>query len=102
MPRHPFYNTRTWKHLRKVKLITDPICEVCKVKPATDVDHIVRINDGGDMTAWSGLRSMCHECHSRKTLYERFNKQVPTKGCTADGLPLDPKHWWNKTKGDER
>lgn len=97
MPRHPFYNTRTWKHLRKVKLITDPMCEYCGKRPATEVDHVQAITSGGDPISMDNLRSACHQCHSRKTLYvERFGREMPVKGCTADGLPLDPKHSWNK------
>jgi 5-methylcytosine-specific restriction protein A len=98
MSRDPFYNTRTWKRLRKVKLLTDPLFEVCNVKPARDVDHIKAINAGGERTAWSNLQSLCHECHSRKTLYiERMGKdRVPVKGCKPDGTPLDPGHPWNR------
>jgi 5-methylcytosine-specific restriction enzyme A len=97
MPRHPFYNTRTWKRLRKVKLITDPLCAVCG-RPAADVDHQKAINAGGHPTEWDNLESLCHQCHSRKTLYvERMGKdRVPVKGCRADGTPLDPAHPWNR------
>jgi 5-methylcytosine-specific restriction protein A len=103
MPRHPFYNTRTWKHLRKVKLVTDPLCERCKVKPATDVDHIKAINAGGNPTAFENLRSLCHECHSQKTYYiDRLKRdRVPVKGCDINGRPLDPQHHWNSTGQDK-
>lgn len=103
MPRHPFYNTKTWKHLRKVKLATDPLCEYCHVKPASDIDHVVALNKGGSPTAMENLRSLCHACHSRKTLFiERLGRdRVPVKGCNLDGTPLDPLHPWNdKGKGE--
>ncbi len=103
MPRDPFYNTKTWKHLRKVKLISDPLCEVCKaegrLKAASDVDHVRSINTGGHRTAMSNLQSLCHECHSRKTFYvERLGRsRVPIKGVDPKtGRPYDPEHWWNK------
>jgi len=97
MPRHPFYNTKTWKHIRKVKLITDPMCEDCKVKPATDVHHIKSINSGGSKTDLLNMAALCHECHSKRTLYERFGiDRIPVKGCRPDGTPLDPAHHWNK------
>ncbi len=102
MPRHPFYNTKTWKHLRKVKLTTDPLCEDCKAKLATDVHHIKSINSGGSKTDYSNLRSECHECHSRRTLAERLGRDdIRIKGAAADGQPLDPNHWWNKKRNEQ-
>ncbi|MBZ5499955.1 MAG: HNH endonuclease [Acidobacteriia bacterium] len=102
MPRDPFYNTASWKRLRKTKLARDPLCEYCPTnhrQPATEVDHEVAINAGGDAYAWENLRSACHECHSRKTYYvERLGRdRVPVKGVDPKtGLPVDPMHWWNK------
>jgi 5-methylcytosine-specific restriction protein A len=105
MPRDPFYNTKAWKWVRRVKLTADPLCEVCQAQGrlvrATDVDHIKAINAGGDRTDMANLQSLCHECHSRKTLYvERFGRdRVPVKGCDPrTGLPLDPEHPWNQEK----
>jgi hypothetical protein len=99
MARNPFYNTTAWKRLRKVKLLRNPLCEDCR-KPARDVDHVKSINAGGDALALENLRSLCHECHSRKTLYiDRMKKdRVPVTGCNPDGTPLDPEHWWNDKK----
>ena len=99
MPRDPFYNSRAWKWLRTRKLAETPICEVCRVKRAVDVDHIVAINNGGDAIDLANLRSLCHECHSKKTYYvERLGRsKVPNKAVDPKtGLPKDPDHWWNK------
>jgi 5-methylcytosine-specific restriction protein A len=103
MPRHPFYNSRVWKFTRNVKLTANPYCEICKTNLASDVDHILAISAGGDRTAITNLRSLCHECHSRKTFYvDRLKRdRVPVKGCTPDGLPLNPEHHWNKTGNDK-
>ena len=101
MPRDAFYNSAAWKRLRAAKLAQDPMCEYCGRQPATDVDHMRAINVGGDPHAWDNLRSACHACHSRKTLYvERMGQdRVPIKGCDpATGLPLDPQHPWNEQK----
>jgi 5-methylcytosine-specific restriction enzyme A len=97
MPRDRFYNTRTWKRLRRLKLARNPLCEVCG-RPASDVDHTKSINSGGDPYAMDNLRSLCHDCHSRKTYYvERLGRdRVPVKGCRSDGTPLDPQHHWNR------
>lgn len=99
----PFYNSKIWKATRRQKLAEDPLCEYCppgRHTPATDVDHVIALSAGGDPLAWDNLRSACHECHSRKTLYvERMGRDhVPMKGCDASGRPLDPEHWWNNLK----
>ena len=68
-----FYSTQTWKSIRKSKLIANPFCEqqlsdgtICNAI-ATDVDHITaRSADGADTL--DNLRSLCHPCHSRKTI----------------------------------
>ncbi len=98
---HRFYNSKAWKTRRKQKLTADPHCEHCKprkITRATEVDHKKAINAGGDPLAWDNLQSLCHECHSRKTLYiERLGRdRIPVRGCTEDGKPLDPEHWWNR------
>src|SRR5690349_15155628 len=99
------YNTARWKRLRKQKLREQPLCEECfeqtprKFIPATDVDHVKAITDGGEVWDLANLRSLCHACHSRKTRYiEQLHKEhVSVKGCDANGRPLDPAHWWNKS-----
>jgi 5-methylcytosine-specific restriction enzyme A len=102
MPRDPFYNSRAWKTLRAEYLRQHSLCMVCeeegRLSIATDVDHKVSINSGGSSTALDNFQSLCHKCHSRKTLYvERLGRdRVPVKGCRADGTPLDPQHHWNK------
>jgi 5-methylcytosine-specific restriction protein A len=62
---------RRWRRIRAAKLARDPLCEDCLdrkiVKAATDVDHI----DGNvENMADENLRSLCHECHSAKTVRE--------------------------------
>jgi len=102
MKTDPFYNSKIWKRIRKAKLAEDPLCQYCQPgsrrQLATEVDHVKAITAGGDPLDWENLRSCCHECHSRKTLYvERMGRnRVPVKGCDAAGKPLDPVHWWNK------
>lgn len=97
MPRDPFYNSKSWKWTRKVKLTADPLCEVCGAI-ASEVDHIVGIHSGGDYHDMANLQSLCKRCHSAKTLYvERMGRdRVPIKGCRPDGTPLDPGHPWNR------
>ncbi len=67
------YDKRAWRdRIRPAQLSREPYCAKCKkdgrIKLATDVDHM-----DGDATNndASNLQSLCHECHSVKTV--RFN-----------------------------
>jgi 5-methylcytosine-specific restriction protein A len=55
----------SWQQLRARVLRESPNCEECG-QPATDVDHIVAIADGGT-DARSNLRALCNTCHKRYT-----------------------------------
>lgn len=76
----------TWQKLRLIKLQDQPICQQpgC-LKPATDVDHIKTLADGGENTL-ENLRSMCHSCHSRATaLFDRgFGREKRIKELDND------------------
>lgn len=71
---HRLYSTDLWiKRLRPEQLLREPWCRECAklglCVRATDVDHIV--DHKGDMVLFSdpsNLESLCHSCHSRKTL----------------------------------
>ena len=64
-----------------------------KVVPATQVDHITPIVEGGDWFDADNLQSLCLVCHSQKTRGDE-GKAV-RMGASVDGVPLDPKHPWN-------
>lgn len=70
-----FYDSTQWRKLRKIKIARDPFCEECRnhglFASATHVDHKVEIRDGGASLDMDNLQSLCHSCHSRKTLLER-------------------------------
>jgi len=36
-------------------------------QPASDVDHIIELQDGGSFHDLANLRSLCYECHKAKT-----------------------------------
>jgi 5-methylcytosine-specific restriction enzyme A len=68
------YNTPTWKSLRLVKLIRNPLCEEClnndHIEPAVEVHHIQPFLTGSnlDQIKWLGfdysnLMSLCEKCH---------------------------------------
>ena len=101
-----FYTSRPWRRVRRLKLAMQPLCEVCLsiglVVPASHVDHIVAIHDGGEPLDLDNLQSLCASCHSRKTASrDRGFGNKPGKeripGCDPKtGKPLDPRHWWNE------
>lgn len=88
------YASERWQRLRRYKLRRDPLCEYCpsdRRKVATQVDHFIALADGGSPWDMDNLRSACQSCHSQKTKRgERLH------GCDVDGMPRDPRHWWNQ------
>lgn len=65
------YRSARWRNLRRQHLDQHPWCTTphCH-QPATDVDHITRIEDGGDPWDEDNLQSLCHPHHSEKTARE--------------------------------
>jgi 5-methylcytosine-specific restriction protein A len=66
------YDAR-WRKVRLEYLRANPLCVHCldrgTTKPATDVDHITPVSQGGSFDG--PLQSLCHECHASKTQRER-------------------------------
>lgn len=58
---------RRWRRFRRIILRERPLCEDCGA-PATEVDHRVAINRGGEKYDRANLRALCKPCHSRKTV----------------------------------
>lgn len=78
---HKLYKLDIWtKDLRPMQLAREPFCRECvklglRVR-ATEVDHIV--DHKGDMALFTdrkNLQSLCHSCHSRKTMLEIRKKR---------------------------
>jgi 5-methylcytosine-specific restriction protein A len=69
-----FYNSPTWKRLRKAFLAANPLCRTCekdgRLTLATIVDHRVPIKHGGAPLDWANLQPLCGSCHSRKSVQE--------------------------------
>lgn len=87
-----------WKKIRARILKRDRYlcrCDDCKLtgkpRPATEVDHIVPVEQGGT-NADTNLQAINGDCHKRKTKLDE-GKQ-PGYGCTDAGFPLDPRHPW--------
>ena len=88
-------NSARWRKVRSVVIQCEPLCRMCKaagvITAATDVDHVS--GDPSDNTP-DNLQPLCHECHSRKTAQD--HGAAVRWGCDAQGLPIDPKHPWNR------
>ena len=77
-----FYTSSQWRAVRAQKLQEQPCCEECLrhgiITPATLVDHIIPIKQGGARLDFDNLQSLCWSCHSRKSVEEgsRFTKRL--------------------------
>jgi 5-methylcytosine-specific restriction endonuclease McrA len=102
-----------WQKSRDAFLRANPLCCMCStdLRPvaAAIVDHKVapRLKDAKascdaerikgawklfwNSSNWQPLCKLCHD--STKQRLEKSGRMV---GCTAAGLPLDPKHHWNR------
>lgn len=62
------YTSPRWKRLRRRILLERPWCQWpgCS-RPATDVDHTLPLEDGGEPWDELNLSALCHPHHSRKT-----------------------------------
>ena len=78
------YSLQRWQRLRRLKLRTNPLCEVClqigDIEPAVAVDHRTPISPEGRkerrvaeaFPALDRLASLCDRCHNRKTRDEQL------------------------------
>lgn len=78
---HGWYFLPVWTDdLRPEQLLREPFCRECarnNVRTrATDVDHVVdHKGDWQRFTDRGNLQSLCHSCHSRKTMRERWKQR---------------------------
>ena len=64
-----------WRRFRVRFLTAFPSCSVedC-LDPATDIDHIKSLKDGGEKFDVNNLRSFCHSHHSQRTGRDNHNR----------------------------
>lgn len=81
---HGWYSLPIWTDdLRPTQLLREPFCRECARRGlrtrATDVDHVV-----DHKGVWlrfidqSNLESLCHSCHSRKTMLDQWKNRRKT------------------------
>ena len=98
-----FYRSDLWRALcAVVHRRSGGRCEVpgCD-RPGKVVDHIKPRRQGGADHP-SNLRHLCR-LHDNQVKEDRWGKRkrggvLTVPGCRADGMPLDPNHWWNTEK----
>ena len=65
------YSSTRWVKLRQQFIRHNPLCLHCFNRgiytPAYMVDHIVEIEDGGEIWDIDNLQSLCNPCHNTKT-----------------------------------
>ncbi len=102
-----------WQLARDAYLRSHPLCSMCSTPerpvPAAVVDHKTapRLKDAktsGDAkqieAAWklfwspANWQPLCKFCHD--STKQRLEKSGRVAGCTPGGLPLDPRHHWNR------
>ena len=49
--------------------------------PAVMVDHIVEIQDGGELTSESNAMSLCWKCHGIKSAAEKSRRKNHQQSC---------------------
>ena len=66
-----FYQSKRWRATRNFYIQANPLCEECKrsnkIKGGQCVDHIKPISQGGHITDYSNLQTLCNKCHAKKS-----------------------------------
>lgn len=66
---------RRLQELRRQLFKRNPLCAICKLRPATIRDHIVPLFDGGEDIE-SNTQGICGECDEVKSKAERLRARV--------------------------
>jgi hypothetical protein len=65
------YSSAQWKKIRAQVLRDEPVCHWCKRRPATEADHLVELDRGGEPYERSNLVGACKPCNaSRGSTYQ--------------------------------
>ena len=72
---------KLWKGIRLKVLDRDGwLCVKCGRSGRMEVDHIQRLEDGGEVYELSNLQSLCRNCHIAKTRAENLEANPPRPG----------------------
>lgn len=74
------YKSKRWKRVRWQVLHRDGFrCTACGKAGRLEVDHIRRIEDGGDWYDLDNLKTVCRGCHLQKTADENRKPPDPAR-----------------------
>jgi 5-methylcytosine-specific restriction protein A len=78
--RMTFYSSARWQRIRAMKLSSNPICELCNHRFATQVHHLenARANPARRYDV-ANLQSVCVWCHAKETQREIIEKRKQTE-----------------------
>lgn len=98
-PWRAWYRTKEWFIIRARQLRREPYCAFCARAgirtPAIVADHVER-HRGDRFRFFNGrLQSLCKGCHDSAKQQEEHAGYSSDVG--ADGLPLDPRHPFNRS-----
>lgn len=65
------YNSRKWRSVSDAFKAANPVCMLCGVEPSYYTDHIVPINEGGNVWDKSNWQALCVTCNAKKTGKQR-------------------------------
>jgi len=91
---------RKWGKFRAAFLAEHPLCRLCEARGRTTaaslVDH-VDPHRGDVERFWNNeFQALCATCHN--SVKKRQEEGGYLVGCDVDGWPVDPNHFWNKTR----
>jgi hypothetical protein len=105
MAGNPIYSSKQWKEVRRLVLEEDGECHWCRLHgkrtKATQVDHIVELDRGGDPFDRSNLVPSCASCNSSRGATFVNNKtaqRIQARNKAAQNVSFSTK----QSTGDER
>lgn len=86
------YNSTRWRKLREQVLYGNPFCVRCMdvglLEPATVCDHVIPIEQGGEIWDINNLQGLCKSCHNSKSgkeAHEKYTKIYVVHGAPCSG-----------------
>lgn len=99
-PWREWYTLQRWRRRARQQLRVEPLCDDCLkrgfVVPATVAHHVEPHRGDWNKFRLGKLASLCKPCHDRKWADHHHGFGVAVDD---DGLPLDPRHPFNRVPG---
>ena len=99
LPWRSWYSLQRWRVRAKHQLAIAPLCCLCeeqdRITPATIADHHPPHKGDYNKFLLGPIRSLCRDCHQGAWAVD---KRGYGDAVGNDGMPLDPKHPFNKQR----